>query len=60
MHRGYNGLPAHARFIMASTCLVYDADASRPGLEEDKVHPKQPYPASKVAAERELRESGLN
>ncbi len=47
------------RLIMASTCLVYDEDASRPGLEDDEVHPKQAYPASKVAAERELRESGL-
>lgn len=49
-----------ARFIMASTCLVYDEDASRPALEEDELHPKQAYPASKVAAEKELRESGLN
>jgi UDP-glucose 4-epimerase len=49
-----------ARFIMASTCLVYDEDGSRPGLEDDEVHPKQAYPASKVAAEKELRESGLN
>jgi nucleoside-diphosphate-sugar epimerase len=49
-----------SRFIMASTCLVYDEDASRPAMEEDEVHPKQAYPASKVAAERELRESGLN
>lgn len=48
------------RFIMASTCLVYDEDASRPGLEDDEVHPKHAYPASKVAAEKELRESGLN
>jgi len=49
-----------ARFIMASTCLVYDEDASRPGLEDDEVHPKHAYPASKIAAEKELRESGLN
>lgn len=49
-----------SRFIMASTCLVYGEDASRPGLEEDEVHPKHAYPASKVAAEKELRESGLN
>ncbi len=49
-----------ARFIMASTSLVYDADASRPGLEDDDLHPTQAYPASKVAAEKELRESGLN
>ena len=49
-----------SRFIMASTCLVYGEDASRPGLEEDELHPKQAYPASKVAAEKELQKSGLN
>lgn len=49
-----------ARFIMASTGLVYDEDAARPGLEDDELHPKHAYPASKVAAEKELRESGLN
>jgi UDP-glucose 4-epimerase len=54
---------AHApqvRFIMASTGLVYDADASHPGLEDDPTHPKLAYPASKIAAENELRSSGLN
>ncbi len=49
-----------ARFIMASTCLVYGEDSSRPGLEEDELHPKQAYPASKVAAENEVRNRGLN
>jgi nucleoside-diphosphate-sugar epimerase len=49
-----------ARFVMASTNLVYDEDASRQGLEDDEVHPKLAYPASKVAAEKELRDSGLN
>jgi nucleoside-diphosphate-sugar epimerase len=49
-----------ARFVMASTGLVYDADASHPGLEEDATHPKLAYPASKIAAEKELRNSGLN
>ncbi len=49
-----------ARFVMASTSLVYGEDASRPGLEDDEVHPKHAYPASKVAAEKELRDSGLN
>jgi UDP-glucose 4-epimerase len=48
-----------ARFVMASTGLVYDEDASRPGMEDDAVHPKLAYPASKVAAENELRSSGL-
>jgi len=54
---------AHApqvRFVMASTGLVYDADASHPGLEDDATHPKLAYPASKIAAENELRNSGLN
>ncbi len=50
----------HARFIMASTGLVYDADASHPGVEEDAANPKLAYPASKIAAESELRNSGLN
>lgn len=49
-----------ARFIMASTCLVYGEDTSRPGMEGDELHPKQAYPASKIAAEKELQESGLN
>jgi UDP-glucose 4-epimerase len=48
------------RFLMASTGLVYDEDAARPGIEDDAVHPKLAYPASKVAAENELRGSGLN
>ena len=54
---------AHApkvRFVMASTGLVYDADASHPGLEDDATHPKLAYPASKIAAENELRQSGLS
>jgi UDP-glucose 4-epimerase len=54
---------AHApqvRFVMASTGLVYDADASHPGLEDDATNPKLAYPASKIAAENELRNSGLN
>ena len=49
-----------ARFIMASTVLVYDANVARPGLEDDEVHPELAYPASKIAAENELRNSGLN
>src|ERR1700761_2807331 len=48
-----------ARFVMASTGLVYDADASHPGLEDDATNPKLAYPASKIAAEKELRNSGL-
>jgi len=49
-----------ARFIMASTTNVYDIDNPRPGREDDAADPQQAYPASKLAAESELRESGLN
>jgi nucleoside-diphosphate-sugar epimerase len=48
-----------ARFIMASTAHVYAMDNPHPCRESDPVDPKQAYPASKVAAEKELRESGL-
>jgi nucleoside-diphosphate-sugar epimerase len=50
---------AHARFIMASTGLVYNADSPHPAKEADAVAPKMAYPASKVAAEEVLRQSGL-
>lgn len=50
----------NARFIMMSTGLVYRADGSRPALEGDEAAPQTPYPASKIAAEKALRESGLN
>ena len=49
-----------ARFILASTTNVYNADNGHPGREDDQVAPQQAYPASKVAAEQALRESGLN
>lgn len=49
-----------ARFIFASTSLVYDEATPRPSLESDDVAPARDYPASKVAAEKLLRESGLN
>lgn len=49
-----------ARFIMASTSNVYNMDNPYPGREDDVVEPKLAYPASKVAAEKELRGSGLN
>src|ERR1700727_3041238 len=49
-----------ARLVMASTGLVYDADASRPGLEDDATHPRLAYPASKIAAESAIRNSGLH
>ncbi|WP_429068712.1 NAD-dependent epimerase/dehydratase family protein [Bosea sp. OAE752] len=49
-----------ARFILASTSHVYDAASPRPGHERDAADPQQAYPASKLAAENVLRESGLN
>jgi UDP-glucose 4-epimerase len=49
-----------ARFIMASTSHVYDPANPHPGREDDAVDPGHDYPASKVAAENALRESGLN
>ena len=49
-----------ARFILASTSHVYGADGVHPGREDDMVDPKLAYPASKVAAEKALGESGLN
>ncbi|MFT0858556.1 NAD-dependent epimerase/dehydratase family protein [Ancylobacter sp. G4_0304] len=49
-----------ARIIMASTGLIYDMDSPRPGREDDVAAPKMDYPASKLAAENELRSSGLN
>ena len=49
-----------ARFIMASTSNVYNSDTPHPGREGDTVAPQQAYPASKLAAEGELRASGLN
>ncbi|WP_422012627.1 NAD-dependent epimerase/dehydratase family protein [Reyranella sp.] len=49
-----------ARFIMASTSNVYDKHSPRPARESDSVEPEQAYPASKVAAEKLLRDSGLN
>ncbi|WP_443971417.1 NAD-dependent epimerase/dehydratase family protein [Sphingobium sp. CR28] len=48
-----------ARFIMASNAHVYGRSGSYPGRENDIVDPQQAYPASKVAAERALQDSGL-
>ena len=50
----------NARFIMASTGLVYNRDSPRPGRENDPANPEVAYPASKLAAENELSKSGLN
>jgi len=49
-----------ARFVLASTSNVYDAGGTHPGREDDPVDPDHAYPASKVVAEKELRESGLD
>src|SRR5690606_3253436 len=49
-----------ARFIFASTSHVYDINRPHPGREDDALNPQHAYPASKVAAENELSESGLN
>lgn len=48
-----------ARFLLASTSNVYDADSTHPGREDDPVAPTLAYPASKIAAEQLLRASGL-
>jgi UDP-glucose 4-epimerase len=48
------------RFIMASTSNVYNSNNPHPGREDDVVEAIHAYPASKIAAEKELRESGLN
>jgi UDP-glucose 4-epimerase len=48
-----------ARFILASTTNVYNMDSPRPGREDDAADPQRAYPASKLAAEHELRGSGL-
>ncbi|PYI69764.1 epimerase [Arthrobacter livingstonensis] len=48
------------QFLMASTSNVYDPDITHPGREDDEVSPTLAYPASKIAAEKELRDSGLN
>lgn len=49
-----------ARFIFASTSNVYGMNSQHPGREDDSVDPGHAYPASKVAAEKALRDSGLN
>lgn len=54
------GHARNARFILASTSNVYDAHNPHPGREDDLVDPRHAYPASKVAAEKALRNSGLN
>ena len=50
---------ADARFILASTGNVYNADAARPSRESDACAPTAAYPASKLAAEEHLRNSNL-
>ncbi len=53
------GTAPRARLVMASTGNVYDADAASPARESDECHPAAAYPASKLAAENLLRDSGL-
>lgn len=48
-----------ARFVLASTSLVYPDDLPCPGREDMELAPVAPYPASKIVAERDVRESGL-
>jgi UDP-glucose 4-epimerase len=48
-----------ARLIMTSTGNVYNNDTPRPGRESDECSPTAAYPASKIAAEQLLRDSGL-
>jgi nucleoside-diphosphate-sugar epimerase len=48
-----------ARFVMASTGNVYDDDALRPSREDDPCTPTAAYPASKLAAEKLVRDSEL-
>ncbi|CAI9413863.1 NAD-dependent epimerase/dehydratase family protein [Nocardioides sp. T2.26MG-1] len=48
-----------ARVVMASTGNVYDATAAWPSRETDTCSPTLAYPASKLAAEGVLRDSGL-
>lgn len=48
-----------ARLIMTSTGNVYDTTSARPARESDPCAPTLSYPASKVAAEGLLRDSGL-
>ncbi|HEV7754067.1 MAG TPA: NAD(P)-dependent oxidoreductase [Baekduia sp.] len=48
-----------ARFVMASTGNVYNADTPRPSREGDACAPTAAYPASKLAAEALLPDSGL-
>lgn len=50
----------NARFVLASTAHVYSMDNPHPGREDDIINPEHAYPASKVAAELALKDSGLN
>lgn len=48
-----------ARFLLASTSNVYDADIPHPAREDDTTVPTLAYPASKIEAENLLRSSRL-
>ncbi|WP_237300928.1 MULTISPECIES: NAD-dependent epimerase/dehydratase family protein [unclassified Streptomyces] len=49
-----------ARFLLASTSLVYGQGRTRPAREDDPTTAEAPYPATKLLAEALVRESGLN
>jgi nucleoside-diphosphate-sugar epimerase len=49
----------HARVVMASTSNVYADVGPHPADEDDPTDATDAYPASKIAAEGELRASGL-
>lgn len=48
-----------ARFVIASTSNVYQPNLDHPAREDDPTTTANAYAASKVAAEAELRDSGL-
>jgi nucleoside-diphosphate-sugar epimerase len=50
---------ANSRFVFASTGNVYAHDLGRPACEDDPTTTENAYAASKVAAEAEVRGSGL-
>ncbi|WP_234009890.1 NAD-dependent epimerase/dehydratase family protein [Streptomyces sp. SA3_actF] len=49
-----------ARFLLASTSLVYGQGRTRPAREDDPTTAEAPYPATKLLAEALVRKSGLN
>ena len=56
---GTCGCPKRA-FATHDRHTSFETASSHPGLEDDATNPELAYPASKIAAENELRNSGLN